>query len=187
MALGKVELLPHRIEDASQLAQWVDADLLKYFLGKVPQTTDVAEMESYIALHLTRPVIPFTIWYHNQAIGSSSYLDIRLDQGGVEVGYTWIARPFHQSVVNPTIKLLMLQKAFEEVGLQRVALKCDAQNIPSATAIQKLGAKSEGIFRRHRITGTGESGDTHMFSLIAEEWPEAKERLLRRIADFTQG
>jgi N-acetyltransferase len=115
-------------------------------------------------------------------LGSSSYLDIRPQHRTLEIGSTWIGHQFQGTFVNPEAKLLMLRHAFEDLGCVRVQLKSDARNVQSRAAMTKLGAKFEGILRKHMINPDGFVRDTAMFSIIAEEWPQVRQSLEERLA-----
>lgn len=117
-----------------------------------------------------------------EAIGSSSYCDIRLANKGIEIGFTWIAREHRGTRVNPESKLLMMTHAFETLGCERVQLKCDVLNLHSAAAIQKLGAKREGVLRKQMVVRGGRMRDTAIFSIIRDEWPGVKAGLEKRAA-----
>jgi RimJ/RimL family protein N-acetyltransferase len=95
---------------------------------------------------------------------------------------TWIGKPHRGTKVNPEIKLLMIGHAFEVMGCERVQLKTDGRNIHSQRAIEKLGAKKEGILRRHGQMPDCFMRDTVMYSILPEEWPEVKAGLLARLA-----
>jgi RimJ/RimL family protein N-acetyltransferase len=101
----------------------------------------------------------------------------------VEIGSTWIAPPWQRTAVNTEAKYLMLRHAFEVWGCMRVELKTDALNQKSRNAILRTGAKEEGTLRRHTLTWTGRVRDTVYFSILDNEWPEVKERL---VAMFTR-
>jgi RimJ/RimL family protein N-acetyltransferase len=107
-------------------------------------------------------------------IGSTRYLNIDLANKRVEIGATWIAAPWQRSAINTEAKYLMIRHAFETLGCNRVEWKTDSLNTKSREAIQRLGAKQEGIFRQHMVTWSGRLRDTVYFSVIAPEWPEVK-------------
>jgi N-acetyltransferase len=112
-----------------------------------------------------------------RAIGSTRYMNIDRSNRHVEIGGTWIAGPWQRTAVNTEAKYLMLRHAFERLGCLRVELKTDALNEPSRNAILRIGAKQEGIFRRHVICDTGRVRDTVYFSIIDSEWPAVKAAL----------
>lgn len=104
---------------------------------------------------------------------------MNIDRGNrrVEIGSTWIAPAWQRTAVNTEAKYLMLRHAFEVWGCMRVELKTDALNEKSRNAILRIGAKEEGTLRRHLVTWTGRVRDTVYFSILDDEWPEAKRRL----------
>ncbi len=113
-------------------------------------------------------------------VGTSSFLHLRLDQRGVEVGSTVLRPDARGGAVNPETKLLMLGQAFD-AGAMRVELVTDARNLRSQAAIAKLGALREGMLRQHRTTWTGHIRDTVMFSILDREWPAVKAGLQARL------
>lgn len=117
----------------------------------------------------------------NQPVGLSAYLDVRLAHCGLEIGGTWIAKPYQGTFVNPEAKYLMLQHAFETLGMLRVQLKCDARNIQSQRALAKLGAVREGVLRKHMVLPDGYVRDSVMFSITDDEWPQVKQQLEARL------
>jgi RimJ/RimL family protein N-acetyltransferase len=99
----------------------------------------------------------------------------------VEIGWTWLAADAQRTAINTEAKLLMLGHAFEEWRVRRVNLRTDSRNLRSRAAIERLGAKLDGILRAHIPASDGGVRDTATYSLLAAEWPEAKERLSRRV------
>lgn len=120
-----------------------------------------------------------------RAIGSSSYMNVPQFDHSVEIGYTWYARSVWRTAVNTESKLLLLSHAFEELGFDRVMLKADSLNLRSQNAIARLGAKYEGTLRHQMIRRDGTWRDTAYFSILAEEWPDAKKALAARLAQGT--
>jgi len=120
----------------------------------------------------------------NQVVGSTRYLNIELTHKRVEIGTTWYAPRFWGGVVNPSCKFLMFQYGFETLGLNRIELKIDSRNVRSRGAIAKLGAREEGTLRRQMIVQDGYVRDTTYFSVIADEWPEVKAALRKRLESF---
>ena len=117
-----------------------------------------------------------------QVIGSTRFMNIDRANRRVEIGSTWIAREWHRSAVNTEAKYLMLRYAFEVWGCIRVELKTDVLNQRSRNAILRIGAKEEGTLRRHLLTWTGRVRDTVYFSILDNEWAEAKARLESRMS-----
>jgi RimJ/RimL family protein N-acetyltransferase len=112
-----------------------------------------------------------------QIIGSTRFMNIDCANRRVEIGSTWIAPAWQRTAVNTEAKYLMLRHAFEGWQCMRVELKTDALNQRSRNAILRIGAKEEGILRRHLITWTGRVRDTVYFSILDTEWPEVKAKL----------
>ncbi|MEM1331593.1 MAG: GNAT family protein [Planctomycetota bacterium] len=131
------------------------------------------------------------------AVGSSSFLDVRPPHRALEIGWTWFGPEHRGTRVNPATKLAMLTRCFEtdlfghteQFGVslgpgpaQRVALKTDLRNERSQRAIAKLGATREGVLRSNTVMHDGYRRSTVMFSILADEWPDVKSKLLERIA-----
>ncbi len=123
--------------------------------------------------------LPFAILERasGRAIGSTRYLDLRLAHRGLEIGWTWIAPAFQRSAINTECKLLLLTHAFEAFGCLRVQLKTDLRNLRSQAAIERLGARREGVLRKHFVLWDGYVRDTLMYSITDSEWPEVQLRL----------
>ena len=114
-----------------------------------------------------------------KVIGSTRFMNIDRVNRRVEIGSTWIASAWQRTAVNTEAKYLMLRHAFEVWKCIRVELKTDALNQKSRNAILRIGAKEEGTLRRHVITWTGRVRDSVYFSILDNEWPEAKAKLER--------
>ena len=128
------------------------------------------------AAHLVLPFATCDL-ASGRVVGSTRYMNIDQPNRRVEIGSTWIARPWQRTAISTEAKYLMLQYAFEQLGCLRVELKTDALNQASRTAILRIGATQEGIFRNHMICGDGRVRDSVWFSIIEAEWPQAKARL----------
>jgi len=113
-----------------------------------------------------------------KVLGSSSYHDILPAVKRVEIGYTWYAKSVQRSHVNSTCKLLLMTHAFETLGCNVVGWRTDNFNHASQAAIERLGAKKDGVIRGHALRRDGTIRDTVMYSLRSGEWPEAKAQLL---------
>ena len=118
-----------------------------------------------------------------EVAGTTSYYEIVPDHRGIAIGYTWIGAPWQRTALNTEAKLLLLARAFETLGANRVTWHTDINNLRSQRAIARLGAQREGVHRNHRIRPDGTLRDTVTFSMIAEEWPEARQRLSSRLFD----
>jgi RimJ/RimL family protein N-acetyltransferase len=120
----------------------------------------------------------------NRVIGTSSYLAIRLEHRGVEIGATMYDPTVWGTGANIEAKLLMMQRGFETLGLQRIEFKTDARNVRSRGALAALPAQFEGILRRHMDTLQGVR-DSAYYSVIADDWPKVKAVLKDRLASPT--
>lgn len=98
-----------------------------------------------------------------------------------EIGYTWLTRSAIRTAANTEAKLLMLTHAFENWQMLRVCLHTDARNQRSRAAIERIGGKFEGILRSHRMAVDFIARDSARFSIVAEEWPDAKTRLSEKL------
>jgi RimJ/RimL family protein N-acetyltransferase len=113
-----------------------------------------------------------------KAIGSTRYMDIRTADKGMEIGWTWLTPEYQRTIFNTTCKFLLMNHAFENLGAVRVQLKTDGRNLKSQAAIERLGAKREGVLRKQLALPDGYIRDTVYFSVLDSEWPDVKARLL---------
>lgn len=116
-----------------------------------------------------------------QVVGTTRYYEISSADRKAAIGYTWLTRNAQRTPVNTEAKLLLLTHAFETWKCVRVELITDVLNDQSRAAILRLGAKQEGILRRHLILPSGRVRDSVVFSIIDTEWPEVKTSLLNRL------
>ena len=114
----------------------------------------------------------------DRVLGSTSYHDILPAVRRVEIGYTWYCKSVQRSHVNTTAKLLMMGHAFDTLGCHVVGWRTDHFNFASQRAIERLGAKKDGVIRGHALRRDGSIRDTVMYSLRAGEWPESRAQLL---------
>lgn len=117
-----------------------------------------------------------------RVIGSTRFGSIEAAHRRVEIGWTWIAAPWQRTPVNTEAKYLMLRHAFETLGCIRVELKTDVLNERSRRAILRIGAREEGILRKHAITEAGRIRDTVYFGIVDDDWPPVKARLESMLA-----
>ena len=117
-----------------------------------------------------------------RVVGSTRYLALAPAHLRLEVGWTWIDPAFQRTAVNSEAKLLGLTNAFEGLGLRRVEFKTDALNEQSRAAILGIGARYEGMFRKHMVMPGGRARDSAYYSVIDTEWPEVKAHLQARLA-----
>ncbi|MEN3278134.1 MAG: N-acetyltransferase [Massilia sp.] len=110
-------------------------------------------------------------------LGTTSYHDIVPEIGRVEIGYTWYAKSMQRSSVNTSCKLLLLSHAFDTLGCAVVGFRTDNFNHASQRAIERLGAKKDGVIRHHGLRRDGTVRDTVMYSIVRGEWHEIKTHL----------
>ena len=116
-------------------------------------------------------------------VGTTSLQEIKPDHRRWEIGSTLYRPEARGGAVNPSCKRLLLGQAFD-AGAVRVELITDAINPASQAAIRKLGARDEGVARKHKITWKGRIRDTAQFAILDEDWPEVRDRLDARLAEF---
>lgn len=114
--------------------------------------------------------------------GCTRYLEIRPAHRGLEIGGTWYGAAYRRTRVNTESKYLLLEHAFERLGCIRVQIKTDSRNARSQRAIERLGAKKEGVLRKHLILPDGHIRDSVYYSILDSEWPAVKARLLELLA-----
>jgi N-acetyltransferase len=175
-------LVPLAPEHAGPLARLGDADAYAWHTSEPPLTEAAARAEVE-ALVANPVVLPFAVLGRDdrELRGITTFYDFVPSVPRVEIGHTFYGRRHWGGETNPQTKLLLLTHAFETWGCERVALRCDAGNLRSAAAIQRLGATSEGVLRAHRRRHDGTVADTAYFSIVRSEWPEARRRLLARL------
>jgi RimJ/RimL family protein N-acetyltransferase len=127
--------------------------------------------------------IPFATFERSSGkiAGTTRYMNMDLANRKVEIGSTWIAPPWQRTVINTEAKYLMLRHAFETWKCLRVELKTDSMNQRSRQAILRLGAKEEGVLRKHMLTWNGRQRDSVYFSILDTEWPGVKAEFERKL------
>lgn len=157
-----------------------DGELWRLRVTSVPEPEQTA---IYIANALMGQqdgtMLPFVVRLNStgKLIGSTRYHDIMPDVGRVEIGYTWYARSMQRTAVNTECKLLLMTHAFEALGCAVVGLRTDNFNFTSQRAIERLGARKDGVIRHSARRRDGTVRDTVMYSIVAGEWPEVKAQL----------
>jgi len=150
-----------------------------------PRPTSEAELATILADERRR-ALPFAQLdaTTGQAVGITTYRDIDDTHRTLEIGGTWLGRPWWRTAINTEAKLLLLGHAFEVLGANRVAIKTDIRNERSQAAIERLGAKREGVLRHQYIRPDGTLRDTVLYSVIPEEWPSVRAFLQERLAAY---
>ncbi len=115
-------------------------------------------------------------------VGSTRFLNLVPEHERLEIGHTFYAKEVWGSKVNPNAKLLLLSHAFEVMGANRVEFRCDALNARSRAAIEKLGARFEGILGQHMLLPSGRRRDTAVFAILKSDWPRVRAGLQERLS-----
>ncbi|MFN3303263.1 MAG: GNAT family N-acetyltransferase [Roseateles sp.] len=180
LAAGPIRLVPLAPDHVPGLqAAAADGELWHLRFTSVPAPDEtVAYVETALAAQAAGHRLPFAVLdaASGDVLGSTSYHDIVPAIARLEIGYTWYAHRVQRSAVNTTAKLL-LTHAFETLGASVVGWRTDNFNHASQRAIERLGAKRDGVIRHHALRRDGTVRDTVMYSLTAGEWPEVKAHL----------
>lgn len=186
LSTDRLTLRPLSLDDAAALAEAAsDGALWEKKTTTVPRPEGFrAYIEKALELQAAGLALPFATIVRDgdRVVGSTRYMNIDAANHRVEIGTTWIARSWQRSFVNTHAKFLMLRHAFEMLGCNAVELRTHHLNDQSRAAIERLGAKLDGILRRHMIMPDGHVRDTVVYSIIREEWPDVKARLQARMA-----
>ena len=151
-------MLYGRMDSVEDMRNWV-MDIL----SRAQNGTDLP----FVAIHVAS----------GKVAGATRYLNIMPKDRGLEIGGTWYGTEYQRTPVNTECKYLLLTHAFERLGCIRVQLKTDLRNVRSQKAIERIGAKREGILRNHMILPSGQFRDSVFYSILDSEWPEVKKRL----------
>ena len=177
-----VELVPLALEhEAGLRAAAADGALWNLRVTSVPEPEYTRKyIEDALAMREAGNRFAFAVRDSatGTVLGSSSYHDIIPAVKRVEIGYTWYGKSSQRSHVNTTCKLLLLTHAFEVLQCNVVGWRTDNFNFASQAAIERLGAKKDGVIRGHALRRDGTIRDTVMYSLRAGEWPEVKAQLM---------
>ena len=153
----------------------------------IVQPSTREELDAYVDAALEAAAagteIPLATVAGGRVVGSTRFLALRPEHGSVEIGWTWLDPSAWGTGVNVEAKLLMLGHAFEVWGCRRVELKTDAQNERSRGAMEAMGARFEGIHRKHMLVRGGENRDSAWYSIVDDEWPDVARGLRARLRD----
>lgn len=159
----------------------------------VPRPTTDAEAHRIVADHLARQEAGQSVCFtqleatSGKLVGLTTYYDIDPAQRALAIGWTWIARPYWSTGVNPESKLLLLQRAFDVLGAVRVVWHVDIRNERSQAAVAKLGATREGVLRKHKLRPDGTWRDTVLFAMTDDDWPACAQQLRDRVGAIPVG
>ena len=180
-----VRLVPLSSDHTAGLqAAAADGALWNLRITSVPEPE---QTEAYIAQALQGQadghMLPFAVTRADDGtiLGTTRYHDIVPAIGRLEIGYTWYARSHQRTHVNTACKLLLLEHAFTVLGAAVTGWRTDNYNFASQRAIERLGARRDGVIRHHALRRDGSVRDTVMYSLLAGEWPEVRAHLLDQL------
>lgn len=141
------------------------------------------DIRNWVLDILSRPDLAFIAVHleSGRIAGATRYLNIAPEHRGLEIGGTWYGLEFQRTAVNTECKYLLLGHAFENLGCIRVQFKTDVRNVRSQRAIERLGARREGLLRNHRILPDGIYRDSVFYSILDDEWPGIKAGLENRL------
>lgn len=157
-----------------------DGELWKLWYTSIPAPEGMrAEIERRLGLQQAGAMLPFAV--RNRAsgkiVGMTTYMNIDANNRRVEIGSTWYARSAQRTPLNTECKLMLLTHAFETLGCIAVEFRTSFFNHASRRAIERLGAKQDGILRSHQRHSDGSLRDTCVYSILAHEWPAVKRHL----------
>ena len=162
-----------------------DGQLWELWFTSVP---DPERVDAYIATALEGQerghMLPWVVRELETGViaGTTRYHDIVPDIDRVEIGYTWYAKRWQRTHVNTACKLLLFEHGFDTLGCKVVGLRTDNFNFASQRAIERLGAKRDGVLRHHQARRDGTVRDSYMYSVLVTEWPDVKRHLQLRLA-----
>ena len=162
-----------------------DGELYKLWYTFVPKPEDMTkEIDRRLGLQKAGSMLPFTVFdAAGKIAGMSTYMNIDAANRRVEIGSTWYARRVQRTPLNTQCKLLLLAHAFEAIDCIAVEFRTHFFNHQSRKAIERLGARQDGILRNHQVAPNGTLRDTVVFSIIASEWPTVKAHLTYQLND----
>lgn len=175
----RLELLTHQYD--LQFSHIIQRDELhKLWYTSVPEPENVAkDVDRRLGLYQQQEMLPFAVIDQRtgKAVGMTAYNKVDRETRRVEIGATWYGREAQRTAINTEAKFLLLQHAFETLSCVAVEFRTHFLNHQSRKAIERLGAKLDGVLRSHIYTRTGELRDSCVYSIIASEWPAVKRHL----------
>ncbi len=176
-----VELRPLSLDHDEGLAAAVqDGNLWELWYTSIPRPENIrAEIERRLGLQEKGSMLPFTVVERNSGriVGMTTYMNIDAAGPRVEIGSTWYAKSVQRTPLNTEAKLLLLGHAFDTLNCLAVEFRTHFFNHTSRRAIERLGAKLDGVLRNHQRTPNGTLRDTCVYSIIASEWPTVRAHL----------
>lgn len=173
-----------RAHDAALRMAVADGELWTLWYTNIPEPGGMlAEIDRRLALQAQGSMLPFTVFDADGAIvGMTTYMNIDATHRRVEIGSTWYRQSMQRTALNTECKLLLLRHAFETLGCIAVEFRTHFFNAPSRRAIERLGARLDGILRNHQRDRRGLMRDTCVYSILDTEWPVVRGHLEWRLA-----
>jgi len=180
---GDLALEPLQLaHEAGLRAAAADGALWTLWFTSVPEPEQTrAYIEQALEQQAQGSRLPFAVRWQGRIVGSTSYHDIVPAIDRLEIGYTWYAKSCQRTALNTRCKLLLMGHAFDTLGAALVGWRTDIHNLASQAAIERLGARKDGVLRHHMMRRDGSVRDTVMYSMTAAEWPAAKAALQARL------
>ena len=179
-----ITLKPLTLSHATDLTEACqDGELWKINETSVPEPDKVIDYINTATSMADRQAFVVIDESNGKAIGTTSFHDILPFAKRLEIGYTWYAKSYWRTHVNTTCKLMLLTHIFETLDYQTVGWRTDIGNHRSQRAIERLGAKKDGVIRGNRVCRDGVISDTVMYSLIKSEWLRVKLELAKKLND----
>lgn len=181
-----VELRALSADHHDELVEAVSVDeLWRTWYTRIPSPDGMAnEIDRRVTAMARGDIAAWTIFDQRtgRAVGMTTYLNLDAANRRLEIGSTWVSRSVQGGLVNPATKLLLLERAFDELDCIAVEFRTHWHNRQSRAAIAKLGAKQDGVLRNHTVFDNGTIRDTVVFSIIDGEWPTVRYGLEQRLA-----
>lgn len=177
-------LAPLSLDHLSDLqAACEDGQLYNLWYTMIPRPEDMkAEIDRRLALQAAGSMIPFSVQTPDgTTVGMTTFMNIDAANRRVEIGSTWYRKAVQRSPLNTEAKLLLLGHAFEAASAIAVEFRTHIVNIQSRSAIERLGAKFDGVLRNHMIMANGTLRDTAVYSILQSEWPTVKAHLEHKL------
>jgi RimJ/RimL family protein N-acetyltransferase len=181
---SRVRLEPLEARHADDLAvASADGDVWRKWTTRIPTPDEVpSEIERRLAAHRAGAVVPWAVVAAGRAVGMTTYLNIDETNRRLEIGSTWLGASAQGTRVNAESKLLLLTRAFDALGCIAVEFRTHWHNRQSRAAIERLGAKCDGVLRNHQVWRDGSLRDTVVYSITAAEWPAVRLGLQERLS-----
>ena len=161
-----------------------DGELWNLFFTSVPHPDQLQTwFDTAMSLQAENKALPFVVRenFSGDVVGTTRYCNVDAANKRLEIGYTWYAKRVQRTAINTECKLLLLRQAFEQLGCNAVEFRTDWFNQVSQRAIERLGAKRDGVLRQHTILPNGRIRDTVVYSILSSEWNGVQQNLTYKL------